>query len=80
MESKKEIIISGLNMRKNYIMTGNCFYTVEDVKNVERAEKSSKNSTYSQLKRDGATIKALCSNQMKLIIKIDDIIEELING
>lgn len=68
LESKKELIISGLNMRKNHITTGNCLYTPQDVVNV--GEKTARTH--------GATIRVLDTYQMRLILKIDDIIEELL--
>lgn len=65
MESSKEIIISGLQMRKNQIMTGNHGLSVEDV--CQMGEKESK--------RYGASIRALDEYQMELILKINKLIE-----
>ena len=56
-----------INMRKNYITTGNCLYTTQDVKNM--GEKAAL--------RYNVSIKALTTEQMKLVIRIDELKEKI---
>ena len=61
MESDKQLIICGLSMRKNFIQTGDCLMTPIDAKNCGESDK----------------IVALTPDQMRLIIKIDDLIDKI---
>ena len=66
MESSKEIILSGLYMRKNKIMTGKSNFSVEDV-----GQMGEKTAT-----RFGAKVRALDEYQLELILKINKLIEK----
>ena len=62
-QKEKEMIIIGLNMRRNYIETGDVLTSAKDVKNMG----------YRGYKK----INALSTDQMQLIIDTEQLIEKL---
>lgn len=61
MTEDQEILYTALSMRKNFIETGNALYSAKDLENMDKSD------------YDGARIKALDENQMKLIIRIREL-------
>ncbi len=62
-EEEKEMIIIGLNMRRNYIETGDVNYSASNVEVVK-----------------GLKINPLNVDQMRLIIKTEELINKLFNS
>lgn len=60
---EKEIIYSGLCMRKNFIETGDCLFSAIDAKNMGEEK----------------CIKILNTDQIKFVIKIQELIKRFFN-
>lgn len=67
MESDRDIVYTALSMRKNKIETGNADYSARDLQNMNETS------------HDGAKIRPLSPDQMRLIIRIDELMTHILN-
>jgi len=68
---EKEALWLGLQIRKNIVQTGCPHLSAEDVSNMQNHKVDTKN-------RYGAEIKALSTDQMKLVILSEELIHKVI--
>jgi len=60
-EEEKELIVFGLQMRRNHIETGNALLSAQDAKRMEKEK----------------MIKPLGTDQYRLIVKLEDLITKI---
>lgn len=70
---EREALWLGLQVRKNLIQTGSTHLSAEDIQNMQRHRIDTK-------KEYGAEIKALSTDQMKLVILSEELINKVITG
>jgi len=74
---EKEMIIIALNMRRNYIETGTVSMAAKDAQRQIERQKRAKDSGRTLLGEEKAEVKALSTEQMRLIINMENLINRI---
>jgi hypothetical protein len=74
---EKELVVTGLYMRKNVIETGDHNLSAIDAERIHRAERS-RGRTFSWENEHKSKVRALTVDQMKVIIAIDGLINKIL--
>lgn len=76
-DDEKEIITIALNMRRNYIETGTVSMSAQDAQRQIERQKRAKDSGRTLLGEEKAEVKALSTEQMQLIIDMENLIKRI---
>lgn len=76
---EKELILYGLNMRKNVIETGDHSLSAVDAERIQKAEHST-DRTFARQHEYKTKVRALTIDQMKVIIAIDELMTKIMHG
>jgi hypothetical protein len=70
---EKDLIVFGLTMRKNMIETGDPLHSAIDAERIQKA-----NVRFPSLASSRPKVRALTTDQMKLLIKIDALADKIL--